>query len=176
MRPILPVNGGVRQVNVIMNLGVADYNGLQTQFSYRGNRRMYASVSYTLGKASSPPRSAAAPDMIRSRSMPTGGRAERRNIDVVGTICEVMDGLARCPTRSSHRELITFVSDRPGHDFRYAIDFGKLNNELGWSPEHSFEQGLESTVRWYMDNRAWWEPLMSTHQAAARRGLSSMRI
>jgi dTDP-glucose 4,6-dehydratase len=105
-----------------------------------------------------------------------GGRAERRNIDVVGTICEVMDGLARCPTRSSHRELITFVSDRPGHDFRYAIDFAKLNSELGWSPKHSFEQGLESTVRWYMDNRAWWEPLISTHQAAARRGLTSARI
>jgi dTDP-glucose 4,6-dehydratase len=105
-----------------------------------------------------------------------GGRAERRNIDVVGAICGVMDRLTRCPTRPSHRELITFVSDRPGHDFRYAIDFAKLNNELGWSPKHSFEQGLESTVRWYMDNRAWWEPLISTHQAAARRGLSSMRI
>jgi dTDP-glucose 4,6-dehydratase len=102
-----------------------------------------------------------------------GGRAERRNIDVVGTICEVMDRLGRCPTRPSHRELITFVSDRPGHDFRYAIDFAKLNSELGWSPKHSFEQGLESTVRWYMDNRVWWEPLMSTHRAAARRGLST---
>jgi dTDP-glucose 4,6-dehydratase len=105
-----------------------------------------------------------------------GGRAERRNIDVVGTICEVMDRLRRCPTHPSHRELITFVADRPGHDFRYAIDFAKLNSELGWSPKHSFEQGLESTVRWYMDYRAWWEPLISTHQAAARRGLSTMRI
>jgi dTDP-glucose 4,6-dehydratase len=105
-----------------------------------------------------------------------GGRAERRNIDVVGTICEVMDRLGRCPTRPSHRELITFVSDRPGHDFRYAIDFAKLNSEFGWSPKHSFEHGLESTVRWYMDNRVWWEPLISTHRAAARRGLSSVRI
>jgi dTDP-glucose 4,6-dehydratase len=105
-----------------------------------------------------------------------GGRAERRNIDVVGTICEVMDRLGQCPTRPSHRELITFVPDRPGHDFRYAIDFAKLNSELGWSPKHSFEQGLESTVRWYMNNRAWWEPLISTHQAAAPRGLSTMRI
>jgi dTDP-glucose 4,6-dehydratase len=104
-----------------------------------------------------------------------GGRAERRNIDVVRTICEVMDRLTRCPTRPSHRELITFVPDRPGHDFRYAIDFAKLNNELGWSPKHSFEQGLESTVTWYMDNPAWWEPLISTHQAAARRGLSTIR-
>src|SRR5262245_52229655 len=63
-----------------------------------------------------------------------GGSAERRNIDVVGTICEVMDRLTRCPTRLSHRELITFVRDRPGHDFRYAIDFAKLKGELGWSP------------------------------------------
>jgi dTDP-glucose 4,6-dehydratase len=101
-----------------------------------------------------------------------GGSAERRNIDVVGTICDVMDRLTRCPTRSSHRELITFVPDRPGHDFRYAIDFAKLNRGLGWSPGHSFEQGLAATVAWYIENRAWWEPLLSTHQAAARRGLS----
>jgi len=101
-----------------------------------------------------------------------GGSAERRNIDVVGTICEVMDRLTRCPTHSSHRELITFVPDRPGHDFRYAIDFAKLQRELGWSPRHSFEQGLAATVAWYIENRAWWEPLLATHQAAARRGLA----
>ena len=101
-----------------------------------------------------------------------GGNAERRNIDVVGTICEVMDRLTRCPTRSSHRELITFVPDRPGHDFRYAIDFAKLKGELAWSPKHSFEQGLLATVTWYIENRTWWEPLLSTHQAAERRGLS----
>jgi len=101
-----------------------------------------------------------------------GGNAERRNIDVVGTICEVMDRLIRCSTRSSHRELITFVPDRPGHDFRYAIDFAKLNDELAWSPRHSFEQGLLATVTWYIEHRAWWEPLLSTHRAAERRGLS----
>ena len=105
-----------------------------------------------------------------------GGDAERRNIDVVGTICEVMDRLTRCPTKTSHRELITFVPDRPGHDFRYAIDFKKLNIEFGWSPHHSFEQGLQSTVTWYLENRAWWEPLLSTHQAAARRGLSAVSV
>jgi dTDP-glucose 4,6-dehydratase len=105
-----------------------------------------------------------------------GGSAERRNIDVVGTICEVMDRLTRCPTHPSHRELITFVPDRPGHDFRYAIDFAKLNSELGWSPGYSFEQGLEATVTWYIGNRAWWEPLISAHQAATRRGLSSVRV
>jgi dTDP-glucose 4,6-dehydratase len=98
-----------------------------------------------------------------------GGNAERRNIDVVGAICEVMDRL--CPRRESHRKLITLVPDRPGHDFRYAIDFRKLHRELGWTPRHSFEQGLAETVRWYLDNRAWWEPLLAAHDADIRRGL-----
>jgi dTDP-glucose 4,6-dehydratase len=101
-----------------------------------------------------------------------GGNAERRNIDVVGAICDAMDHLVPRSTGTSHRELITFVSDRPGHDFRYAIDFAKLNTELGWSPKHSFEQGLFSTVKWYIENRGWWEPLLSSHQASVRRGLS----
>jgi dTDP-glucose 4,6-dehydratase len=101
-----------------------------------------------------------------------GGNAERRNIDVVGAICDAMDHLTQCPTGSSHRKLINFVPDRPGHDFRYAMDFSKLNAELGWSPKHSFETGLFSTVKWYLENRAWWEPLLSAHDAGVRRGLS----
>ena len=101
-----------------------------------------------------------------------GGNAERRNIDVVNAICDLMDELTSCPHSASHRELITFVSDRPGHDFRYAIDFTKLNAELGWSPKHSFEAGLRTTVKWYLENRAWWQPLFFGHDAAARRGLS----
>jgi dTDP-glucose 4,6-dehydratase len=101
-----------------------------------------------------------------------GGKAERRNIDVVGAICDAMDRLTQCPNGASHRELINFVPDRPGHDFRYAIDFAKLNSELGWSPKHSFESGLNATVRWYLENRAWWEPLLSAHNASIRRGLS----
>jgi dTDP-glucose 4,6-dehydratase len=101
-----------------------------------------------------------------------GGNAERRNIDVVGAICEAMDRLTPCRNHASHRELITLVPDRPGHDFRYAIDFAKLNTELGWSPQHSFEQGLFSTVGWYIENRTWWEPLLSAHAADIRRGLS----
>jgi dTDP-glucose 4,6-dehydratase len=100
-----------------------------------------------------------------------GGDAERRNIDVVTEICVVMDRLTRCPTRTSHRELITFVPDRPGHDFRYAVDASKVRRELGWSPQVSFATGIEKTVRWYLDNRAWWGPLM-TANASARRGLS----
>ena len=101
-----------------------------------------------------------------------GGKAERRNIDVVNAVCDAMDHLAPRPNGASHRELITFVRDRPGHDFRYAIDFRKLNTELGWSPKHSFETGLNATVKWYLDNRAWWEPLLSAHDADERRGLA----
>ena len=103
-----------------------------------------------------------------------GGDAERRNIDVVTSICAAMDGLMQCPTKKSHRDLIAFVSDRPGHDFRYAIDFSKLNRELGWAPRYSFESGLAATVKWYVENRAWWEPLLSKHEASARRGLSKL--
>jgi dTDP-glucose 4,6-dehydratase len=97
-----------------------------------------------------------------------GGDAERRNIDVVTAICDVMDRLA--PRKNgSHRELITFVADRPGHDFRYAMDFSKLHVELGWKPKHSFEAGLYITVKWYLDNRTWWQPLVEVPMH--RRGL-----
>jgi dTDP-glucose 4,6-dehydratase len=82
-----------------------------------------------------------------------GGKAERRNIDVVGAICDAMDRLRQGPNGASHRELVNFVPDRPGHDFRYAIDFAKLNSELGWLPKHSFETVLNATVRWYLENR-----------------------
>lgn len=101
-----------------------------------------------------------------------GGASERRNIDVAHAICEVMDELVPRPDKTAHRDLITFVPDRPGHDFRYAIDFNKLKSELGWQPRHSFETGLRSTVQWYIDNRAWWEPIVTANDAARRRGLS----
>jgi dTDP-glucose 4,6-dehydratase len=101
-----------------------------------------------------------------------GGNAERRNIDVVNAICDALDVLTSCSKGASHRELIAFVSDRPGHDFRYAIDFSKLNVELGWSPKRSFEAGLLTTVKWYLENRDWWEPLLSAQDAGVRRGLS----
>jgi dTDP-glucose 4,6-dehydratase len=104
-----------------------------------------------------------------------GGNAERRNIDVVHAICDAMDTLVPFASGSSYRELISFVPDRPGHDFRYAIDFAKIKRELRWSPQHSFEQGLLSTVKWYIESQAWWLPLLSKHEAGIRRGLSKKR-
>ncbi|MES2753553.1 MAG: dTDP-glucose 4,6-dehydratase [Pseudomonadota bacterium] len=87
-----------------------------------------------------------------------GGRAERRNIDVVETICAILD--RRVPRATgSYRDLIAMVSDRPGHDRRYAIDPGRIERELGWSAHYDFGSGLEQTIDWFLANRWWWEPL-----------------
>lgn len=98
-----------------------------------------------------------------------GGNEERRNIEVVETVCCLLDRLA--PASRPRRDLIRFVADRPGHDLRYAIDSSKIRRELGWEPEESFESGLEKTVRWYLDNRGWWEPLVAA-KALDRQGLA----
>jgi dTDP-glucose 4,6-dehydratase len=82
-----------------------------------------------------------------------GGGAERSNLQVVAGICALLDELRPCG--SPRRELIRFVADRPGHDFRYAIDAGKIAAELGWRPMESFETGLRKTVCWYLENPAW---------------------
>jgi dTDP-glucose 4,6-dehydratase len=103
------------------------------------------------------------------------GNSERRNIDVVVAICEAMDMLVPSRSRSSYRELISFVPDRPGHDFRYAIDCGKLKTEFRWSARLSFEQGLFSTVQWYIDNPACWRPLLSKRDTRIRRDPSKKR-
>ncbi|GLR48861.1 dTDP-glucose 4,6-dehydratase [Shinella yambaruensis] len=97
-----------------------------------------------------------------------GGRNERRNIDVVTRICGLMDGLR--PRARPYGELITHVADRPGHDTRYAIDARKLETELGWRAEETFDTGIEKTVRWYLDNEWWWRPLRERY-AGARLGL-----
>ena len=86
-----------------------------------------------------------------------GGRNERRNIDVVRRICSVLDELA--PADRAREELIEFVTDRPGHDARYAIDATKLETELGWRALENFDSGLEKTVQWYLENEWWWQPL-----------------
>lgn len=97
-----------------------------------------------------------------------GGRNERRNIDVVRTICAVLDEMA--PTRRPREDLIEFVTDRPGHDARYAIDASKLENELGWRAQEDFASGIRKTVRWYLDNEWWWQPLRERY-AGQRLGL-----
>ncbi len=101
------------------------------------------------------------------RTYNIGAGNERSNIEVVQAICDLVDGLR--PAAGARRDLIRFVSDRPGHDRRYAIDASRLRGELGWAPRQDFEAGLERTVRWYLDNAAWWTPLRA--HAARRQGL-----
>ena len=92
-----------------------------------------------------------------------GGHNEKRNLQVVETLCTLLDELVmEKPAGISHfAELITFVQDRPGHDRRYAIDAGKIERELGWLPQETFESGLRKTVQWYLDNRSWWQNVLS---------------
>lgn len=92
-----------------------------------------------------------------------GGHNEKRNLQVVETLCTLLDELVmEKPAGISHfAELITFVQDRPGHDRRYAIDAGKIERELGWRPQETFESGLRKTVQWYLDNRSWWQNVLS---------------
>jgi dTDP-glucose 4,6-dehydratase len=97
-----------------------------------------------------------------------GGRNEQRNIDVVRRICAVLDEQA--PANRPREELIQFVTDRPGHDARYAIDASKLENELGWRAQETFATGIEKTVKWYLDNEWWWRPLRDRY-SGQRLGL-----
>ncbi|MGE0118368.1 MAG: dTDP-glucose 4,6-dehydratase [Dongiaceae bacterium] len=101
-----------------------------------------------------------------------GGRCERTNLAVVERICVVLDRLRPRPSGRPHRELIGFVADRPGHDRRYAMDPSKMELELGWSCRTDFEQGLEATVRWYVDNRDWWEAICGGRYGGERLGLA----
>ncbi len=98
-----------------------------------------------------------------------GGHNERTNLDVVKTICALLDELV--PDGSPHESLITFVADRPGHDRRYAIDAGKIERELGWRPAETLESGMEKTVRWYLENRGWCEAVRSRDYTGERLGL-----
>ena len=99
-----------------------------------------------------------------------GGRNERTNIDVVKTICDLLDRLEPS-ARGSRQRLISYVPDRPGHDRRYAIDAGKLEAALGWRARENFETGLEKTVQWYTENRTWWQSIRQRGYEAKRVGL-----
>ena len=102
-----------------------------------------------------------------------GGRNERRNIDVVTRVCNLMNEIR--PQAGDHARLITYVTDRPGHDARYAIDATKLEQELGWKAQENFDTGIEKTVRWYLDNEWWWAPLRQGYDGGRLGLLSDMR-
>ncbi|NBE07118.1 dTDP-glucose 4,6-dehydratase [Paragemmobacter ruber] len=105
------------------------------------------------------------------RSYNIGGENEARNIDIVRTICALLDEMQ--PAGAPHDRLITFVTDRPGHDLRYAIDPTRIRTELGWRPSVTLEEGLRRTVRWYLDNEAWWRPLQARQGVGQRLGVKA---
>ncbi len=101
-----------------------------------------------------------------------GGDSERKNIEVVRAICTLLDEMLPSSPNRPHEKLIKFVTDRPGHDARYAIDASKIKTELGWQPRHNFDSGLRDTVHWFLDNRSWWERVMSGAYRGERLGLA----
>ncbi|ESW61515.1 MAG: dTDP-glucose 4,6-dehydratase [Rhodobacter sp. CACIA14H1] len=105
------------------------------------------------------------------RSYNIGGENEARNIDLVRTICHLLDEMR--PANAPHDRLITFVADRPGHDLRYAIDPERIRAELGWRPSVTLEEGLRRTVRWYLENEAWWRPLQQRRGVGERLGVKA---
>jgi dTDP-glucose 4,6-dehydratase len=107
-----------------------------------------------------------------SESYNIGGRSERTNIDVVRSICALVNELAPDASIGDRANLITFVTDRPGHDARYAMDASKIERHLGWTPRYSFENGLRETVQWYLANRPWWERVQSGVYCGERLGLA----
>ena len=112
--------------------------------------------------------------LIHTRGVPgetynIGGRNERTNLEVVQTVCRILDQL-RPKAEGSYADQITFVSDRPGHDQRYAIDADKLRRELGWRPEQSFDTGIQETVKWYLENDWWWRPIREKKYSGERLG------
>jgi len=102
-----------------------------------------------------------------------GGRSERTNLDVVKSICALLDELAPSRAIGSREALITFVTDRPGHDLRYAIDPTRICTELAWEPRETFESGLRKTVEWYLANRSWWQPIREGVYGGERLGVSA---
>jgi dTDP-glucose 4,6-dehydratase len=100
-----------------------------------------------------------------------GGSAERRNIEMVEVICDLVDELSGSLPSGPRRRLVNFVEDRPGHDKRYAMDSSKICESLGWRPAHDLASGLRRTVQWYLDNEDWWRPLVASGNALGRRGL-----
>ncbi|MED5256099.1 MAG: dTDP-glucose 4,6-dehydratase [Candidatus Neomarinimicrobiota bacterium] len=102
-----------------------------------------------------------------------GGNNEIKNIKIVKSICSILDTLEPAKSLKQYSDLITFVSDRPGHDFRYSIDTTKIKNELNWGPEESFDTGLLKTIKWYLDNEIWWKKIQNHVYNQERLGIES---
>lgn len=100
-----------------------------------------------------------------------GGHNEKQNLDVVKTICSILDEVK--PKASQYAEQITYVQDRPGHDMRYAIDASKIERELGWSPQETFESGIRKTIEWYLNNESWWQAVLDGSYQGERLGAGS---
>ena len=109
---------------------------------------------------------------VLGRSYNIGGENERTNLELVKTLCGILDRL-RPRDAGPYTDLITFVTDRPGHDARYAIDPSRIRDELGWRPSVTVEEGLERTVQWYLDNQTWWHPLLNRNGVGERLGKTS---
>ncbi|MCY1292312.1 dTDP-glucose 4,6-dehydratase 2 [compost metagenome] len=106
-----------------------------------------------------------------------GGHNEKRNLEVVRTLCDLLEELA--PEKPAgiarYEDLITYVQDRPGHDMRYAIDAGKIQRELGWAPQESFDSGIRKTVEWFLSNREWWQRVQDGSYQRERLGVTCNR-
>ncbi|MGC9491381.1 GDP-mannose 4,6-dehydratase, partial [Vibrio genomosp. F10] len=107
-----------------------------------------------------------------------GGHNEKANIDVVKTICSLLEELVPNKPQgvAQYRDLITYVTDRPGHDVRYAIDASKIERELGWTPEDTFESGIRTTVEWYLNNKQWWSRVIDGSYVGERLGVSDKTV
>ncbi|MQQ09546.1 dTDP-glucose 4,6-dehydratase [Epibacterium sp. SM1979] len=110
---------------------------------------------------------------VLGRAYNIGGENERTNLELVKTLCAILD--EKCPKQDggSYADQITFVTDRPGHDARYAIDPTRIRDELGWRPSVTVEEGLEKTVQWYLDNETWWKPLQARQGVGQRLGVKT---
>ncbi|HEX8413401.1 MAG TPA: dTDP-glucose 4,6-dehydratase [Sphingomicrobium sp.] len=107
------------------------------------------------------------------RTYNVGGNSEKRNLEVVQTVCAILDRLRPRADGQPYASQIGYVADRPGHDKRYAIDASRIRDEIGWEPRESFDSGIEKTVAWYLANEAWWRPIVAESKADQRRGLAA---
>lgn len=100
-----------------------------------------------------------------------GGNCEKQNVEIVNNICEILDEFVPREDGKSYKNQITYVKDRPGHDMRYAIDSSKIQNNLGWKPEETFDSGIQKTIKWYLENKNWWKNIQNKKYGQERLGL-----